>query len=84
MKRGMTPMQAIQSATSVAAQHMGWHQDVGALQPGRYADLVAIAGDPLKDITRLEQVDVVIKGGEVTVPGCAAPLPQGCLAVREH
>ena len=84
VERGMTPMQAIQSATSVAAKHIGWQKDVGALQPGRYADLVAIAGDPLEDITRLEQVAVIIKGGNVTVPGCAALPPQGCLAAREH
>ena len=78
----MTPMQAIQSATSVAAQHMGWEEDVGSLVSGSYADLVAIANNPLDDITRLERVDVVIKGGAVIVPGCAALPPQECLAAQ--
>jgi imidazolonepropionase-like amidohydrolase len=65
VQRGMTPMEAIQSATSVAARHMGWDERVGSLQPGRYADLIAVQGDPLADITRLQDVAVVIKGGLV-------------------
>jgi imidazolonepropionase-like amidohydrolase len=65
VERGMTPMQAIQSATSVAARFMGWEDRVGALEPGRYGDLIAVRGDPLADITRLQEVDVVIKGGLV-------------------
>jgi imidazolonepropionase-like amidohydrolase len=65
VQRGMTPMQAIQSATSVAARHMGWERDVGSLQPGRYGDLIAVAGDPLADITRLQDVAAVVKGGLV-------------------
>jgi imidazolonepropionase-like amidohydrolase len=63
VQRGMSPMEAIQSATSVAARHMGWDDRVGSLQPGRYADLIAVRGDPLADITRLQDVQVVIKGG---------------------
>lgn len=63
--RGMSPMQAIRSATSVAAEAMGWSDRVGALEAGRYGDLVAVRGDPLEDITRLETVDVVVKGGRV-------------------
>jgi len=65
VSRGMSPMQAIQSATSVAARYMGWTDDVGALAPGRYGDLVAVRCDPLADITCLQQVDVVVKGGLV-------------------
>jgi imidazolonepropionase-like amidohydrolase len=65
VQRGMTPMQAIQSATSVAAKTMGWDDRVGALVPGRFGDLVAVKGDPLADITVLERVDTVLKGGEV-------------------
>ena len=61
--RGMTPMEAIQSATSVAAHYLGWEDRVGALAPGRMGDLIAVAGDPLADITRLQNVAVVIKGG---------------------
>jgi imidazolonepropionase-like amidohydrolase len=63
VERGMTPMQAIQAATSRAARAIGWQDRVGALQPGLYGDLIAVRGDPLADITALEQVDVVIKGG---------------------
>jgi imidazolonepropionase-like amidohydrolase len=63
VQRGMSPMQAIQSATSVAAEYLGWSDRVGALSPGRYADLIAVAGDPLEDITVLQQVAAVVKGG---------------------
>jgi imidazolonepropionase-like amidohydrolase len=62
---GMTPMQAIQAATRNAAQALGQEGDVGAIAPGRWADLVAVGGDPLANIRELEDVDVVIKGGEV-------------------
>jgi imidazolonepropionase-like amidohydrolase len=65
VRRGMTPMQAIRSATSVAAQHMGWSERVGALLPGRYGDVVAVPCDPLADVACLERVDTVIKGGLV-------------------
>jgi imidazolonepropionase-like amidohydrolase len=61
--RGMTPMQAIQSATSAAATYMGWSDRVGALAPGRYGDLIAVRCKPLADITCLQHVDVVVKGG---------------------
>lgn len=62
---GMTPMEAIQSATSVAARYLGWADRVGAIQPGRLGDLIAVRGDPLEDIRRLEHVDTVIKGGQI-------------------
>jgi imidazolonepropionase-like amidohydrolase len=62
---GMTPMQAIRSATTVAAKAMGWEDRVGALRPGLYADLVAVAGDPLQDLRRLETIPFVMKGGVV-------------------
>lgn len=61
--RGMTPMQAIQAATSVAARYMGWGDRVGQLAPGLYGDIIAVRGDPLADIGRLQDVAVVIKGG---------------------
>ena len=63
---GMTPMQAIQSATVNAADLLGWTM-VGAIPPGKYADLVAVDGDPLKDVTLLEKIPFVMKGGEVVV-----------------
>jgi imidazolonepropionase-like amidohydrolase len=63
VERGMTPMQAIRAATSVAAKHMGWEDRVGSLRPGRYGDLIAVKGDPLEDVRRLQDVAAVIKGG---------------------
>lgn len=62
---GMTPMQAIQAATTVSAEMLGWSKDVGALSPGHYADMIAVAGDPTRDISVLEQVAHVMKGGAV-------------------
>ena len=62
---GMTPMQSIQSATTTAADLLGWNTKVGQLAPGFYADLIAVKGDPLADITVLEHVDLVMKGGEL-------------------
>jgi len=62
---GMTAMQAIQAATTVSAALLGWSRDVGALSPGHYADMIAVAGDPVRDVTVLEHVVHVLKGGEV-------------------
>lgn len=62
---GMTPMEAIQAATTSAAQALGRTGDVGAIAVGRYGDIIAVDGDPLANIRELEDVDVVIKGGEV-------------------
>jgi imidazolonepropionase-like amidohydrolase len=62
---GQKPMEAIQSATIVSAELMGWQDRVGSLQPGRFADLVAVDGDPLDDVTVLEDIPFVMKGGEV-------------------
>ena len=64
VRYGMTPMQAIQSATTVAAELMK-KTDVGAVAPGRYADLIAVDGDAIADIAVLEHVDAVMKGGVV-------------------
>ena len=63
VRHGMTPLQAIQSATTVAAESLGWSRDVGALSPGHYADMIAVEGDALADIRVLEHVVAVIKGG---------------------
>lgn len=63
--RGMTPMQAIKSATTIAAQTMGWDDRVGRVVPGLYADLIAVRSDPLKDIASLERVSTVVKDGVV-------------------
>ena len=62
---GMTPMQAIQSGTSVAAALLGQEQNLGAIAPGLYADIIAVSGDPTRDITELQRVKFVMKGGAV-------------------
>lgn len=61
---GMTPLEAIRAATVDAADALGRSADVGAIAPGRYADLIAVSGDPLQDVSVLMQVESVIKGGE--------------------
>ena len=62
---GLTPMQAIQAATVNAADLLGWSDRIGAIEPGFYADIIAVKGDPLDDITELERVCFVMKGGVV-------------------
>jgi len=69
VRYGMTPLQAIRSATLDAAAALGRAQELGAIAPGRYADLVAVTGDPLADVTRLEHVSGVIKDGHLFDPG---------------
>ena len=71
VERGMRPMDAIRSATSVAAEHMGLSADVGAVAPGRVADLIAVRGDPLADAEVLRDVAVVMQAG-VIVKAAAA------------
>lgn len=65
VRYGMTPMQAIQSATIRAAELLGKEAVLGSIAPGRYADLVAVKADPLTDISALEAVNHVMKGGEI-------------------
>jgi imidazolonepropionase-like amidohydrolase len=65
VRYGMTPMEAIRSATVVGAELMGWQDRVGSVAKGKFADLVAVAGDPLDDITLLETIPFVMKGGEI-------------------
>ena len=65
VKYGMTPVQAVRAATSSAAELLGMQDDVGSVAPGKYADLVAVKGDPLADIALLQKIDFVMKGGEV-------------------
>jgi imidazolonepropionase-like amidohydrolase len=67
VKWGMTPLQAIQAATVNAAEALGRTADVGAIAVGRYGDLIAVAGDPLADVSRLQSVPFVMKGGEIII-----------------
>jgi imidazolonepropionase-like amidohydrolase len=64
VKLGLTALQAIQAATVNAADLLGWSGKVGTLEPGAWADVIAVDGDPLKDVTTLERVKFVMKGGE--------------------
>lgn len=65
VKFGMTPVQAIRAATIGAAELMGWQDRIGSIEAGKFADLVAVQGDPIADITELERVRFVMKGGHV-------------------
>ncbi len=71
---GMTPLQAIQAATSNAAQALGRERDVGAIAVGRFADIVAVDGDPLADIRELESVDAVVRNGVLIPRDPATPV----------
>jgi imidazolonepropionase-like amidohydrolase len=59
----MTPMRAILSATALASRYLGWDKDVGTIEVGKFGDVIAVKGDPLKDIAVLQDVAVVVKGG---------------------
>ncbi|PYX34194.1 MAG: hypothetical protein DMG81_20275 [Acidobacteria bacterium] len=65
VKWGMTPAQAIRSATVSAAELLGWSDQVGTIEAGKFADIVAVSGDPLSDVSVLEKVEFVMKGGAV-------------------
>jgi imidazolonepropionase-like amidohydrolase len=65
VKYGMTPAQALRSATSNAAELLGMQNEVGSITPGKFADVVAVKGDPLGDVGVLRNIDFVMKGGEV-------------------
>jgi imidazolonepropionase-like amidohydrolase len=65
VKYGMTPAQAIRAATLNAAELLGMQDDVGSIAPRKYADIVALKGDPLSDVALLQKIDFVMKGGEV-------------------
>ena len=65
VKYGMTPMQAIQAATSSAADLLGHSSEVGSVKPGKYADIIAVSADPLADVSVLENVQFVMKDGKI-------------------
>jgi imidazolonepropionase-like amidohydrolase len=65
VKWGMTPAQALRSATTSAAELLGWSDQVGSIEAGKFADIVAVSGDPLGDVSVLEKVDFVMKGGKI-------------------
>lgn len=68
VEAGFTPEAAIRSATVVASEHVQMSKDIGTLEAGKFADLIAVTKDPLKNIKELEDVDFVMKGGEIITP----------------
>jgi imidazolonepropionase-like amidohydrolase len=69
VEAGMTPMQALQAATRVNSELLGWQDDVGTVEIGKLADIVAVPGDPLRDLAVLENVSFVMLGGRpITLP----------------
>ena len=74
---GMSPARAIQSGTMVNAEALGWQDRIGSLEKGKYADIVAVSGDPLADITELQRVKFVMKGGKVIKNDLASPPQSG-------
>jgi imidazolonepropionase-like amidohydrolase len=65
VRHGMTPLEALRSATLTAAELMGWEERLGSLDPGKLADVVAVTGDGTSDVARFEDVSFVMKGGAV-------------------
>jgi imidazolonepropionase-like amidohydrolase len=61
----MTPVQVLQAGTMTNAEAMGWQDRIGSIEKGKFADIIAVAGDPLADITELQRVKFVMKGGKV-------------------
>ncbi|MGH9679879.1 MAG: amidohydrolase family protein, partial [Candidatus Acidiferrales bacterium] len=65
VSHGMAPAKVLQAATLVDAEGMGWQDKIGSIEKGKYADLIAVSGDPLSDITEMAKVKFVMKGGKV-------------------
>ena len=75
VRYGMTPIEAVRSATVVASELMGWQDRVGSVTAGKFADLIAVAGDPTDDVALLESVPFVMKGGQVIKAPESGPSP---------
>jgi len=80
---GMTPLEAIRAATVNAAELLGWSDRVGAIAPGRFADIIAVRGNPLRDVQTLERVAWVMKGGVVTKDALGIARVQELMAARK-
>jgi imidazolonepropionase-like amidohydrolase len=79
-RAGLTPARAIQSGTMINAEAMGWQDQIGSITQGKYADLIAVYGDPLADITELQRVKFVMKGGKIVRNDMAPGAPKVMLA----
>ena len=64
-RAGLSPARAIQGGTIINAEAIGWSDRIGSIDKGKYADIVAVSGDPLSDITELQRVKFVMKGGKI-------------------
>ena len=76
---GMTPLHAVRSATSIGADNLGWGDRVGSIEKGKYADFIGVSGNPANDVTELERVKFVMKGGQIVrndLKGSGASLSQ--------
>jgi len=82
VKFGMTPVQVLRSATIVNAQMMGWDSKIGSIEPGKFADIIAVCGDPLIDITELQRVKFVMKGGQVVRNDLDSQSGKGCSGLK--
>lgn len=71
---GLTPVRAIQAGTMINAEALGWQDQIGSIDSGKYADLVAVSGDPIADITELQRVKFVMKGGKIIRNDLAGPM----------
>ena len=83
VEAGMTPMQAIQAATRVNSELLGWQGDVGTVELGKLADIIAVPGDPLQDLAALEKVSFVMIGGRPVALSCGDQ-PESCRAESER
>jgi imidazolonepropionase-like amidohydrolase len=83
-RNGMTPLQAIRAATLGGAELMGWSDGVGAIAPGRYADVIAMRGNPLDDVTELTRVAWVMKGGKVEKDALGIAAVQAFQAAKDR
>src|SRR5262249_42504931 len=81
---GMPPLDVLRAVTVNAAELLGWQDRIGAVEPGKYADLVAVAGDPLADVTELARVRFVMKNGEVVKDDLASFLSDFPMVTREQ
>lgn len=72
---GLSPVRAIQAGTTINAEVLGWQDQIGSISKGKYADLIAVSGDPLADITELQRVKFVMKGGKVIRNDVPQPTP---------
>ena len=82
-RHGMTPLEAIRAATVNAAELLGWSDRIGSIAPGKYADIIAVRGNPLQDVTTLERVAWVMKGGVVSRDALGIAKVQALMAARK-